>query len=146
MNETEAFSAGRRARVLMLLDDAARAQWRALGARYLAPQGVPAEYQDGNPAILRALLDSATEFANGFAITLDDSEHSSRWVVENQARLMIRSMRWLGRRLALAHMLHVPYTPALWESLHRRRHLAEVRGLAATAHPGLSKASSTARR
>lgn len=135
INETESFTPGRRARVLMLLDDAARAQWRALGARYLAPKGAPAEYQDGNPAILRAMLDSATEFANGFAITLDDSEHSSRWVVENQARLMIRSMRWLGRRLALAHMLHVPYTPTVWEFLHRRREIAEVRGLAATALP-----------
>jgi hypothetical protein len=135
INETETFTPGRRARVLMLLDDAARAQWRALGARYLAPKGTPAEYQDGNPAILRAMLDSASEFANGFAITLDDSEHSSRWVVENQARLMIRSMRWLGRRLALAHMLNVPHTPAIWELIHRRREIAEVRGLAATAIP-----------
>jgi hypothetical protein len=133
INETASFTPGRRARVLMLLDDAARVHWRALGARYLAPKGAPAEYQDGDPAILRAMLDSATEFANGFAITLDDSEHSSRWVVENQARLMIRSMRWLGRRLALAHMLHVPFTPAAWELLHRRREVAEVRGLAATA-------------
>jgi len=30
---------------------------------------------------------------------------------------MIRSMRWLGRRLALAHMLSVPHTPAVWELL-----------------------------
>ncbi len=135
MNETESFTPGRRALVLMLLDDAARAQWRALGTRYLAPKDAPAEYQDGNPAILRAMLDSATEFAAGFAITLDDSEHSSRWVVENQARLMIRSMRWLGRRLALSHMLQVPYTLGIWELLHRRREIAEVRGLAATAIP-----------
>jgi len=135
LNQTESFTPGRRARVLMMLDDAARSQWRALGARYLVRDGAPAEYQDGDPSLLRAMLDSATEFANGFAITLDDSEHSSRLVVENQARLMIRSMRWLGRRLALAHMLHVPYTRAVWELLHRRREIAEVRGLAATALP-----------
>ena len=135
MNQTESFTPGRRSRVLMLIDDAARPQWRALGARYLSPQGVPTEYRDGDPALLRALYDSASEFANGFAITLDASEHSSNWVAENQARLMIRSMRWLGRRLALAHMLHVPHTPALWELIHRRREIAEVRGLAATVIP-----------
>ncbi|HTP63653.1 MAG TPA: hypothetical protein VMJ14_16410 [Burkholderiales bacterium] len=135
MNENESFTPGRRARVLMLLDDSARLHWRGLGARYLAPNGTPTENRDGDPAILRALYDSATEFANGFAITLDGSEHSSRWVTENQARLMIRSMRWLGRRLALAHMLAVPHSPAVWELLHRRRELAELRGLAATAMP-----------
>jgi hypothetical protein len=135
MNETESFTPGRRARVLMLLDDAARAHWRSLGNRYLAPQGRPTENRDGDAAILRAMFDSATEFANGFAITLDTSEHSSRWAVQNQARLQVRSMRWLGRRLALAHMLNVPHVPAVWELLHRRRELANLRGLAANALP-----------
>jgi hypothetical protein len=135
MNETESFTPGRRARILMLLDDAARSQWRALGARYLAPDGRPTENRDGDPAILRAMFDSASEFANGFAITLDTPEHSSRWVVENQARLLVRSMRWLGRRLALAHMLNLPQVPAVWEMLHRRREIAGLRGLAATALP-----------
>ncbi len=135
MNQTETFSPGRRARVLMLLDDAARLKWRALGARYLAPQGLPTENRDGDPAILRAMYDSAFEFANGFAITLDESEQSSQWVTQNQARLMIRSMRWLGRRLALAHMLSVPHTPAVWELLHRRRELAALRGISSTALP-----------
>jgi hypothetical protein len=135
MNETDSFTPGRRARVLMLLDDTARTHWRALGARYLAPQGRLAEYRDGDPTILRAMFDSAAEFANGFAITLDTSEQSSQWVVQNQARLQVRSMRWLGRRLALAHMLNVPHVPAIWELLHRRRELAELRGLAATALP-----------
>ena len=87
MNETESFTPGRRARVLMLVDDAARSHWRALGARYLTAQGRPSEYRDGDPAILRALFDSASEFANGFAITLDTSEHSSRWVVQNHLDL-----------------------------------------------------------
>lgn len=135
MNQTEAFTPGRRARVLMLIDDSARNLWRDLGAQYLSQAGAPAEYRDGDPAILRALYDSASEFANGFAITLDESEHSSGWVAANQAQLMIRSMRWLGRRLALAHMLHVPHTPAVWELIHRRREIAEVRGLAASAIP-----------
>jgi hypothetical protein len=135
MNETESFTPGRRARVLMLLDSEARSHWRALGTRYLAPQGRPAEYRDGDPEMLRAMFDSASEFANGFAITLDTSEHSSRWVVQNQARLQIRSMRWLGRRLALAHMLNVPHVTGVWELLHRRREIAELRGLAGTLLP-----------
>src|SRR5690349_19233391 len=68
MNETEAFTPGRRARVLMLLDDTARLHWRSLGARYLAPQGRPTDARDGDPAILRAMFESASEFANGFAM------------------------------------------------------------------------------
>ena len=135
LNRADDFTPGRRARILMLLDDAARTHWRALGARYLAPKGIPTEHVDGDPLMLRELYDSACEFANGFAITLDESEHSSRWVTENQVRLMIRSMRWLGRRLALAHMLAVPYTTTVWDLLHRRRALAVVRGLAANAMP-----------
>ena len=135
MNENETFTPGRRARVLMLIDDTARTYWRTLGGRYLAPQGRPADSRDGDPAILRAMFDSASEFANGFAITLDTSEHSSRWVVQNQARLQVRSMRWLGRRLALAHMLNVPHVPAVWELLHRRREIAYLRGLAGTTLP-----------
>ena len=135
MNDTESFTPGLRARVLMLLDDTARIHWRALGARYLAPQGRPTDARDGDPAILRAMIESATEFANGFAITLDTSEQSSRWVVENQARLQVRSIRWLGRRLALAHMLNVPHVPAVWEMLHRRREIAELRGLAGSTLP-----------
>lgn len=91
--------------VLTLSDDAARPHWRSLGARYLAPQGQPTNAREGDPANLRALYDSASEFANGFAITPDAAEHSSSWVTENQARLMIRSMRWLGRRLALGEKL-----------------------------------------
>jgi hypothetical protein len=129
MNETESFTPGRRGRILMLLDDAARPHWRTLGIRYLAPQGRPTENRDGDPGILRALFDSASEFANGFAIALDTSAHSSRWVVENQARLFVRSMRWLGRRLALAHMLRLPHTFSIWEQLHRRQELARLRGL-----------------
>lgn len=138
MNQTESFTPGLRARILMILDDAARLQWRMLGARYLAPQGRPTENRDGDPAILRAMYDSAFEFANGFAITLDESEQSSQWVTQNQARLMIRSMRWLGRRLALGHMLSVPHTAAVWELLHRRRELAALRGLSATAMPAFT--------
>ena len=43
----------------MLLDDAARPVWRALGQRYLAPEGRPLEKGEGDPGILRALHDSA---------------------------------------------------------------------------------------
>jgi len=45
-----------------------RLQWRAMGARYLAPQGRPTEAatRSGNPA---ANVRQRFEFANGFAIT-----------------------------------------------------------------------------
>src|SRR6185369_9901280 len=48
MNETDSFTAARRARILMILDDAARPLWRALGARYLAPNGKPNERREGD--------------------------------------------------------------------------------------------------
>ena len=146
INQTESFTPGRRGRVIMLLDDTSRLHWRSLGARYLAPQGRPTENRDGDPEILRAMYESACEFANGFAITLDESEENSQWVTQNQARLMIRSMRWLGRRLALAHMLNVPHTGTIWELLHRRRELASVRGLAASAMPAYEEAKAEAKR
>ncbi|MBV9360632.1 MAG: hypothetical protein JO292_04510 [Betaproteobacteria bacterium] len=44
-------------------------------------------------------------------------------------------MRWLGRRLALAHMLHLPVTGAIWEKIHRRHRLAEEANVARVAQP-----------
>src|SRR5215470_7058671 len=68
MNATGSFTPGRRARVLQLLDDASRPLWRDLGQRYLAPHGRPNDGVDGDASILRAMADSAAEFANGLAI------------------------------------------------------------------------------
>ena len=135
MNETDAFAAERRARILLILDEAARERWRALSGSYLAPGGTPLK-KDGDINILRAFFDSASEFIDGIAIALDHSDdEKSAWLKENLARVNMRSMRWLGRRLALAHMLHLPVTSAVWERIHRRNSLAEKAGVARVAQP-----------
>ncbi len=121
MNGTDAFTPGRRGRVLTLMHEAALPLWRALGQRYLAPAGTPTEGTDGNPQLLRAMADSASEFANGFALALDGGESgTSKWVEQNYAALMIRVLRWLNRRLALAYMLQGAQVAAIWERLHYR--------------------------
>ncbi len=119
MNATDAFSPELRGRVLVLLHEAALPLWRSLGQRYLAPGGKPTEGLDGNPKILRAMSDSASEFANGFALALDGVE-GAKWIEQNYAELMIRVLRWLNRRLALAYMLHGAQVAAIWERLHYR--------------------------
>lgn len=123
MNETAAFEPARRARILMILDDAARPSWRLMAERYLAPGGRPSERRDGDKAILRALFDSATEFNNGFAIALD--EEPGDWIRRNHALLHVRVLRWLGRRLTLSYMLHLSAGAAIWERLHWRHQNAE---------------------
>ncbi|MGE0873361.1 MAG: hypothetical protein AB7O31_01690 [Burkholderiales bacterium] len=135
MNATDSFTPGRRARVLMLLHEAARPLWRELGQRYLAPDGRPDERGKGDPAILRAMADSAFEFASGFAISLDTSGQGSKWVEKNYQAILIRNLRWLGRRLALAYMLQQNLVAAVWEQLHRLYHLAEERNLLRSAAP-----------
>ena len=135
MNETDAFAAERRARVLFILDEAARGRWSALSGTYLAPGGTPAK-KDGDINILRAFFDSASEFAEGLAIALDHAgAEKSAWFTENLALVNIRRMRWLARRLALAHMLHLPVVSAIWERIHRRYQLAEEAKLARVAQP-----------
>lgn len=135
MNATESFTPGRRGRILFLMHEASRPIWRALGQRYLAPDGQPIEGKEGEPAILRAMWDSASEFATGFAITLDPGDHESEWVEEHRAGLLIRNLRWLNRRLALAYMLQGGQTAAIWERLHRLYAMAEKHGVFRTALP-----------
>ena len=129
LNAAEGFTPGRRARILMQLDDAAHPRWRALGERFLAPRGKPLEGRDGEAAILKALFDSASEFNNGYAIALDAGGPKSEWLEQNFARVMLRNLRWLTRRLDLAHMLRLPVTGAIWERLHLRYRTACERGV-----------------
>lgn len=119
MNETDSFTPRRRARVLMVLDDAARAYWRALGEEYLTRGGRPDEGRDGDRAILRALFESAAEFANGYALALLPAEKDSAWVADNYAQVAVRNMRWLARRLTLANMLQLSDADGIWASVHR---------------------------
>lgn len=135
MNATESFTPGRRGRVLMLMHEASRPIWRELGQRYLAPEGLPTEGRDGDPAILRAMWDSASEFSDGFARVLDSTEQDSKWVKQNFAALLTRNLRWLNRRLALSYMLHGGQTGAIWERLHRQYRWAIEHDVFRTALP-----------
>jgi len=147
LNATGSFSPGRRARILHLLDDASRPLWRELGQRYLAPAGAPNEGLDGDAAILRAMSDSASEFANGIALVLDTGdEQGTKLVAANYALLTGRTLRWLSRRLALTYMLQGAHAAAIWERLHRRFRLAverEVMRDMFPAHRGAHYNSST---
>lgn len=125
MNDTHSFSPGRRAVVLLQLHEAARPRWRALAARYLKYRGVPAEHREGDPNILRALYDSASEFATGFGLSVEEGMSGSKWVRQNLAPLCARKAHWLGKRLVLAHMLRLPVTPAVWQALHSLYRFAE---------------------
>jgi hypothetical protein len=132
MNESDAFTPERRTRILFLLDEAARRLWRALGQAYLAPDQRPLK-KDGDANILRAMFDSASELTNGFGIALDAAgDDSPVWLEKNVSRIFVRNMRWLGRRLALAYMLHLGVSGALWERMHRLYGLAERRKVART--------------
>ena len=120
MNTTESFSPELRAKLLLMMDEAARPFWRSLGQRYLSPAGSPAEGLDGDAAILRAMADSASEFSTGITLALDTDDGHSRWMKDNLAALSARGLRWLNRRLALTYMLQGAQVPAIWERLHRR--------------------------
>lgn len=126
MNAADAFTPGRRGRILLMMHEAARPLWRALGEQYLAPTGHPTEGVEGDRTILQAMSDSAAEFSNGFALALDTEDKPSKWVKEHYAALSTRSLRWLSRRLALAYMMQSPITAALWERLHRRHALTST--------------------
>ena len=137
LNVSEGFSAGRRIRVLMILDETARAFWRELGALYLVPSGErPVEKTRGNPALLRALFDSAAEFSEGYRLALyadaDGRTRKSSWVEANWALLGLRQARWLGRRLTLARMLHRQEAEIIWHHLHTLYAASEARGLSRT--------------
>ena len=143
MNATDAFTPGRRARVLMELDAASRTPWRAQAARYLAPAGRPKPGREGDAKLLRAMFDCVTEMGNGFAIALDAEAGESGWLEKNRARVCLRNMRALMRRLALAHMLKHTGTTATWERLHRRHALCEELGVARNLLPVFDGDSAT---
>jgi hypothetical protein len=135
MSETDSFTPGRRARVLMVLDDAARAYWHALGEEFLSPGGHPSEGRDGDRTILRALFESAEAFANCYALALLPAEKDSSWVAGNYAQVALRNMRWLARRLTLANMLHIGDVDTIWGAVHRLYREAEERKGARTVLP-----------
>lgn len=127
INTNDSFSAEQRARVLMALDAAAHPYRSELAMQYLAPDGRPAEGRDGDAAILRAMLDSATEFATGYGLSLETGEQPSRWIEKNLAHVALRRVRWLARQFTLASMLDLPNIDDIWEELHLLYGLSEER-------------------
>ena len=127
INTEASFTPSRRARVLLALDAAARPYWSELAELYLAPDGTPAEGHDGDPAILRALLDSAFEFATGYGYSLQTHEKPVLWIEKNFAQLALQRARWLARRFTLANMLHLPVLDSIWADLHALYRLAGER-------------------
>jgi hypothetical protein len=145
VNTDDSFSPEQRSRVLLALDSTARPCWGELANQYLAPDGLPAEDSEGNDALLRALLDSATEFASGYGLCLQVEGRTSRWMEKTTPTLALMRARWLGRQFTLASMLHLPNIDDIWEDLHLLYALAEARGLwrkATIVTPGKSLASS----
>ncbi len=139
----DSFTQERRSRVLLALDEATSACWGALAKQYLAPHGEPAEGQDGDPVLLRAMLDSAVAFATGYGFSLEDGGKSSAWTDRSLAQLALRRARWLGRRFTLAHMLHLPAIDDIWEDLHALYRLAEASGMLRKVLPVYPGAGST---
>jgi hypothetical protein len=127
INLDDSFTLELRSRLMLALEGAARPFWGELAMQYLAPDGTPAEGRDGDDAILRAMLDSATAFATGFGLGLETGERSSRWNERNVAILALRRVRWIARRFTLANMLHLPAIDDIWEDLHRLYALCEAK-------------------
>ncbi len=126
VNSDDEFSAERRARVLMALEQASRSYWSALSVLYLAPEGKPVEGRQGDASILRGMLDSALGFSTGYGFSLLREDKTSRWSEENVADVALRSARWIGRRYTLSHMLNLPVIDDIWEDLHNLYLLADA--------------------
>jgi len=145
MNENDSFSPGRRARVLMEIDVGAHPLWRPLGAEFLAPGGKPLEAADGDSAILHALSESASEFANGFRLCLTPAGLKSRWLRKNLQAVTLRRARWHTRKMILSRMLRLPGADDRWTELHELYNFASEHGVlrnVTTVFPGSPRTSS----
>jgi len=145
INENDTFSPGLRARILMEIDVGAHPLWRPLGAEFLAPGGKPLEAADGDPAILHALRESASEFANGFRLCLTPAGLESRWLRKSLQSVTLRRARWHTRKMMLSRMLRLPGADDRWEELHTLYHFATEHGVlrnVTTVFPGSPRTSS----
>jgi hypothetical protein len=113
-----AFSPGRRARLLMLLDQTVHPHWRALAQEYLAPGGEPSEGKDGDPNLLAKFGYLASALVVSYHLVFGEDVPRSNWVRRNSALLLARWARALTQRAVLRRMLREPMDTELWSSLN----------------------------
>lgn len=114
----EGFTPGRRARILLVINEHVRLHWRELARRYLAPEGEPSEFRDGDPGLLLAMLDLSEALATAFAACFAEGQPDSDWLKRNAALILVTWMRALVRRATLRRMLRLPLDESTWPVLH----------------------------
>ena len=129
INQTDSFNPGQRARVLMALDVAAHDHWGRICRDYFAPNGTPSEGREVGGVAFRLLLEIATEFDNGYALSLGNGALESDWVKKNLGQIMLRRALWLARKFVLVNMLHHPNATSMWEEAHVLYRQAHERGV-----------------
>ena len=113
-----AFSPGRRARLVTLLDQTVRPHWRALAQDYLAPNGEPSEGKDGDPNLLGRFGYLASALAVSYHMVFGENMPRSDWVRRNAALLLVRRARVLTQRAVLRRMQREPMDAELWRTLN----------------------------
>lgn len=113
-----AFSPGRRARLVMLLDQTVRPHWRALAQEYLAPGGEPSEGKDGDPNLLGRFGYLASALAVSYHLVFGEDMPRSEWVRRNAAVLLARRARVLTQRAVLRRMQREPMDIEVWRTLN----------------------------
>lgn len=129
INDEVSFTPGRRARVLMVLDDAAHALWRPLSEAFLAPEGKPLDGLEGDTRILEALRVSAAEFSTGYGLCVVGNAWNSEWIRDNRVAVMLRHGHWLTRMMILSRMLNLPGADERWTALNNLYRLADEHDL-----------------
>ena len=113
-----AFTAGRRARLVMMLDQAARPHWHELAQEYLAPDGEPREAKDGDPKLLAMFSHIARVLATSYQMVFEEGVPNSDWARQNAALLLTRWTRALTQCAALRRMLREPIDDKAWSTLN----------------------------
>jgi hypothetical protein len=113
-----AFSPERRARIVMLLDEAVQPHWRLLTREYLAPNGEPAEGKDGDPNLLRRFGYLAGALVVSYHMVFGDDIPRLDWDRREAALLLTRWARALMQTTAVHRMLREPMDTEVWSALN----------------------------
>lgn len=113
-----ALSPGRRARLVMLLDQTVRPHWRALAQEYLAPNGEPTEGKDGDPELLARFGYLANALVVSYHMVFGEDIPRSDWVRDNAALLLTRWARAVTQSAVLRRMRREPMDTGVWSTLN----------------------------